>query len=59
MSRGTIFWVMMLIWLVFGLIGYSGIAGPYQHGVMAVGSLFEFILFALLGWQVYGPAIHG
>ena len=61
MTRGLIFWVLMLIWFVFALVlNFSGpslgIGGHY--GTIA-NSLLEFVLFLLLGWQVYGPPVHG
>jgi hypothetical protein len=56
MSRGLIFWVLMLIWFVFSLAVYGGlIVGPYG---IAGTRLLDFILFALLGWEVYGPAVR-
>jgi hypothetical protein len=60
MSRGLIFWVLMLVWFVFALLlnfgGQSlGVAGHY--GTIA-NSLLEFVLFLLLGWQVYGAPVH-
>ena len=59
MPRGIIFWVLMIIWLVFGMVinfGAQGF-GIAHYGTIA-NSLLEFVLFALLGWQVYGPAIR-
>jgi hypothetical protein len=57
MSRGLIFWVLMLIWAVFGLLVFGGLVGGVYS---AAGSrLLDFILFLLLGWQVYGPPIRG
>lgn len=53
MTRGLIFWILMLVWLVCGLGIYLG---GYLH-LAPVGALFQFILFALLGWQVFGPAV--
>jgi hypothetical protein len=56
MSRGLIFWVLMLIWFVFSLAVYGGfIGGPYG---LAGTRLLDFILFLLLGWQVYGPPVR-
>jgi hypothetical protein len=56
MSRGLIFWVLMLIWFVFQLAVFGGYVGPYA----AKGSaLLDFVLFLLLGWQVYGPPVRG
>lgn len=56
MSRGLIFWVLMLLWLVFGLFAYLG-SGPYLKWGLAGNGLLTFILFGLLGWKVFGPAI--
>ncbi len=61
MSRGLVFWVLMLVWFVFALfLNFGaqslGVAGHY--GVIA-NSFLEFVLFLLLGWQVYGPPVHG
>jgi len=48
----------MLIWFVFQLAlfaapGYVGHWGPQGS------ALLDFILFLLLGWQVYGPPVRG
>jgi hypothetical protein len=61
MSRGLIFWVLMLIWFVFALLinfGGSALIGG-AHISAGVNDLLLFVLFLLLGWQVYGPPIHG
>jgi hypothetical protein len=54
MSRGLLFWVLMLLWLVLTL----WLTWPIS---LSVGGprLVEFVLFALLGWQVFGPALKG
>jgi len=56
MTLGLCYWVLMLIWLVFGLAWHFG----YVTGAYAVGggNLLLFILFLLLGWQVFGPPLH-
>lgn len=56
MTRRLIFWVLMLIWAVFSLAivgGYGGHYGPFA------GTFLEFVLFLLLGWQVYGAPVEG
>jgi hypothetical protein len=46
----------MLIWLVFGLlVHFSVVSGSYT---VLGNSVLLFILFLLLGWQVFGPPIH-
>jgi hypothetical protein len=42
MAKGTIFWLLMIVWAIFGI---------------AFG-LLGFILFFLLGWQVFGFVIR-
>lgn len=56
MTLGLCYWILMLIWAVFGLlVHFSVIGGPY--GVVG-NSLLLFVLFLLLGWQVFGPPLH-
>ena len=54
MSKGLIFWVLMLVWLVFFLLtSFAGYA-MYAH----FGSVLIFVLFLLLGWQVFGRPVQ-
>jgi hypothetical protein len=56
MTLGLVFWILMLVWFVFGLLTHFGVvAGVYAFGANAV---LLFILFLLLGWQVFGPPVH-
>ena len=56
MTLGLIFWILMLIWFVFSIAVFGGmVAGVYALGGSAV---LHFILFLLLGWQVFGPPVH-
>ena len=56
MTLGLCYWVLMLIWLVFGLLTHFGmVAGTYAISGNAV---LLFVLFLLLGWQVFGPPLH-
>lgn len=57
LSLGLAFWIIVLIWVVFGAIssfnpGTFGPYGIYGH------PLIVFVLLCLLGWQVFGPALH-
>jgi len=57
MSFGLLFWILMLLWLVFGLwSNWGGIVGGQWHPFG--NSLLLFILLLLLGWQVFGPPIR-
>lgn len=55
MTLGLAFWVLMLIWLVFGALVHFGYAGGWGAGVSTV---LLFVLFVLLGWQVFGAPLH-
>jgi hypothetical protein len=61
LSLGLVFWILMLIWLVFGLVwnwpnspGATALApyGPIGNTILL------FVLFLLLGWHAWGPPIH-
>lgn len=55
MQIGLIFWIIMLLWLIFGIaVNRNMIPGAY---VGWANSILLFILFVLLGWKVFGPAI--
>jgi hypothetical protein len=59
MQIGLLYWILMLIWLVFGLAwnwpGYNRVGpyGPIGNGILL------FILLLLLGWKVFGEPLHG
>jgi hypothetical protein len=55
MSLGLAYWALMLVWLAFDLLLHFG----YVNGVWGGFSIvLLFGLFALLGWQVFGPPLH-
>lgn len=56
MSLGLCFWIIMLVWLVFGILMHFG----FVTGVISItaNAILLFILFLLLGWQVFGPPLH-
>lgn len=54
MTLGLLYWILMLLWLVFGLWT------NWPLGVRpAGGHLLLFILLLILGWQVFGAPIKG
>jgi hypothetical protein len=56
MTLGLCFWVLMLVWLVFGLlVHFAVVSGTIS---VAANAVLLFILFMLLGWQVFGPPLH-
>lgn len=56
MSIGLCYWVLMLVWLVFGLWSAWPVNGPNARS--AGGTLLLFILLVLIGWAQFGPPIH-
>lgn len=53
MTLGLAFWILMLVWLVFGLVWNR------PNNAIGFGSaLLPFFLFLLLGWSVFGAPLH-
>lgn len=52
MTFGLCYWILMLVWLVFGLWS------TWPIGKGSTGTLLLFVLLVLLGWKVFGPPIH-
>lgn len=58
MPMGVLFWVLMVLWLLFGLYWHwPKEPGPAGFGIMG-GNLLLFILLGLLGWRVFGPVLQ-
>jgi hypothetical protein len=56
MTLGLCYWILMLIWLVWGiLVHFSYVSGGLAAGLNVV---LLFILFLLLGWQVFGAPLR-
>ena len=59
MPIGLLFWVLMVLWFIFGL--WSN--GPGSTALGGWGwlpnALLLFVLLGLLGWHDFGPVIHG
>jgi hypothetical protein len=58
MGIGLAFWILMLIWLVFGLMVAGGVSFVGGYGLYGH-TLLLFVLLALLGWHAFGPPLHG
>jgi hypothetical protein len=52
MALGLVFWILMLLWLVFGL--WRDWPNHYVVG----GNLLLFIVILLLGWHSFGAPVH-
>lgn len=56
MTRGLAFWILMLVWLVWGLAWHFAWVSV-SFGPLG-GAILLFLLFGLLGWQVFGPPLR-
>lgn len=55
MTRGLAYWILMIIWLVVGIVLHFGLIGAYA--VLGFAAI-PFLLFGLVGWQVFGPPVR-
>jgi hypothetical protein len=53
MTMGLLFWILMLLWLLFGLWSHWPDYKPLGN------SLLLFVLLLILGWKAFGAPIHG
>lgn len=58
MSIAFLFWLLMILWFLFGLYWNRADLGSGNYGIMG-GNLLLFILLFLLGWKVFGFPIQG
>jgi Na+/proline symporter len=54
---GAIFWLLMILWLLFGLYWNRADLRGGNYGI-AGGNLILFILLFLLGWKAFGFPIQ-
>lgn len=54
MSFGLCFWIVMLVWLLFGFWS-KGFGNPRQ----VAGDFILFFLLVLIGWKLFGAPLHG
>ncbi len=57
MPLGVAFWVIMIVWFCFGLVMHFGVITAAVWGA-TVSNVLLFVLFGILGWAVFGPAVH-
>ena len=56
MTAGLLFWILMLLWFIFGW--YINWPVTAANAKPLGGQLLLFILLLLLGWKVFGAPIH-
>lgn len=58
MPLSFVFWVLMLVWFVFGLyFNRDGLRSGNYH--TTGGNLLLFVLLFILGWRVFGFVLQG
>ncbi len=55
MDIGLLFAILMILW---GISIIGGMAGWNNPWVINGGQVLQWILFAILGWKIFGPLIH-
>lgn len=58
MPMAYIFWMLIILWAVFGL-GYPFMVEAPNRRIVVGGNLLLFVLIVLLGLQVFGSAVKG
>jgi len=59
MKIGLLFWILMLVWLLFGLWAFWPHSGGSAVAYGPVGgTLLLFLVIGLLGWKVFGSPIQ-
>ena len=57
MRIGSLFWILMILWFIFGLwLLWPASGGSAAYGPMG-GNLLLFILLGLLGWKSFGAPL--
>jgi uncharacterized membrane protein YbhN (UPF0104 family) len=54
-SFGLAYWVLMLLWLIFGCVVLRPYSTNYRMGGFG---LLLYVLLVFLGWHCFGPPIH-
>ncbi len=54
MDVGLLFAILMILWGITIIGGFVGWGGPWLAG----GSVLQWILFAILGYKIFGALIH-
>jgi hypothetical protein len=58
MTIGFLFWLLMVLWFLFGLYYNRTTIQGGNYGVLG-SDLLLFILLFLLGWKIFGFIITG
>ena len=58
MSKAFLFWLIMVLWLLFGLWVGRPTPGAWAWQPLS-GTIILWLLLFMLGWKVFGFPIHG
>ena len=59
MKIGLLFWILMLVWLLFGVWSYWPAGGGTVVAFGPVGGSFLLlVLMSLVGWKVFGAPLQ-
>jgi hypothetical protein len=59
MKIGLLFWILMLVWLLFGLWWQWPASNSAAFSFAPVGgSVLLFVVVGILGWKVFGPPLQ-
>lgn len=58
MTIGFLFWLLMILWFLFGLYWNRSTIQGGDYGIVG-GNLMLFVLLFLLGWKIFGFPIQG
>jgi hypothetical protein len=56
MTISLLFWVIYLLCVVFSVV--TNLPVSQANSKPLIGSVIVFVLIGLLGWQVFGAAVH-
>jgi hypothetical protein len=56
MSLGLLFWLIWVLFAILYVVAWVQPANPYYGRGYP---LVLWLLFAILGWAVFGPMVHG
>jgi hypothetical protein len=59
MKIGLLFWILMLVWLLFGLWWqWPAVGGAAVTFAPVGGSVLLFLVVGILGWKVFGSPLQ-
>jgi hypothetical protein len=59
MTIGFVFWLLMILWLIFGLYWNWPAERDSRAFAPVGGNLMLFVLLFLIGWKMFGFPIQG